>query len=144
LANMETVVITGAAGGMGSAAAALFRSKGYQVLGTDSQEIAGVDFQVVGDVADEVTWEKISAVIEQNDLEVVSLINIAGRNYFDLVDDAISDGDWYKTFGAISPQSQGGQYCKYEFNFCPDWHQWLLGICGNQRCGRLVDQGFSP
>ena len=56
---METVVITGAAGGMGSAVAALFRSKGYQVLGTDCQEIAGVDFQVVGDVADEVTWGKI-------------------------------------------------------------------------------------
>jgi meso-butanediol dehydrogenase / (S,S)-butanediol dehydrogenase / diacetyl reductase len=97
LANMETVVITGAAGGMGSAVAALFRSKGYQVLGTDCQEIAGVDFQVVGDVADEVTWGKISTVIEQNDLEVVSLINIAGRNYFNLVDDAIKS-EWLNMF----------------------------------------------
>ena len=94
---METVVITGAAGGMGSAVAALFRSKGYQVLGTDCQEIAGVDFQVVGDVADEVTWGKISTVIEQNDLEVVSLINIAGRNYFNLVDDAIKS-EWLNMF----------------------------------------------
>ena len=94
---METVVITGAAGGMGSAVAALFRSKGYQVLGTDCQEIAGVDFQVVGDVADEVTWGKISTVIEQNDLEVVSLINIAGSNYFNLVDDAIKS-EWLNMF----------------------------------------------
>ena len=94
---METVVITGAAGGMGSAVAALFRSKGYQVLGTDCQEIAGVYFQVVGDVADEVTWGKISTVIEQNDLEVVSLINIAGRNYFNLVDDAIKS-EWLNMF----------------------------------------------
>ena len=86
LANMKTVVITGAAGGMGSAAATLFKSKGYQVLGTDRGEIAGVDFQVVGDVADEVTWQKISAVIDKNNLEVSSLINIAGRNYFDLID----------------------------------------------------------
>ena len=85
---MKTVVITGAAGGMGSATATLFKSKGYQVLGTDREDITGVDFQVVGDVADEVTWKKISTVIEQEGLEVVSLINIAGRNYFDLVDDA--------------------------------------------------------
>ena len=88
MANMKTVVITGAAGGMGSATATLFKSKGYQVLGTDRTEIAGVDFQVVGDVADEVTWQKISAVIEQNGLEVMSLINIAGRNYFDLITEA--------------------------------------------------------
>ena len=52
---MKTVVITGAAGGMGSATATLFKSKGYQVLGTYRGQIAGVDFQVVGYVADEMT-----------------------------------------------------------------------------------------
>ena len=97
MANRKTAVITGAAGGMGSATAALFKSKGYQVLGTDRQEIAGVDFQVVGDVADEATWQKISSVIEQNGLEVVSLINIAGRNYFDLVEDA-KKSEWLNMF----------------------------------------------
>ena len=88
MVKMKTVVITGAAGGMGSATATLFKSKGYQVLATDREEIKGVDFQVVGDVANEATWQKISTVIEQNSLEVSSLINIAGRNYFDLIDDA--------------------------------------------------------
>ena len=97
MANMKTVVITGAAGGMGSAAATLFKSKGYQVLGTDRGQIAGVDFQVVGDVADEVTWQKISAVIDKNNLEVSSLINIAGRNYFDLVEDA-KKSEWLNMF----------------------------------------------
>ena len=94
---MKTVVITGAAGGMGSATATLFKSKGYQVLATDREEIKGVDFQVVGDVANEATWQKISTVIEQNSLEVSSLINIAGRNYFDLIDDA-KKSEWLNMF----------------------------------------------
>ena len=97
MANKKTVVITGAAGGMGSATATLFKSKGYQVLGTDREDITGVDFQVVGDVADEVTWKKISTVIEQEGLEVVSLINIAGRNYFDLITEA-KKGEWLNMF----------------------------------------------
>jgi NAD(P)-dependent dehydrogenase (short-subunit alcohol dehydrogenase family) len=97
LANKKTVVITGAAGGMGSATATLFKSKGYQVLGTDREDITGVDFQVVGDVADEVTWKKISRVIEQEGLEVISLINIAGRNYFDLITEA-KKGEWLNMF----------------------------------------------
>ena len=62
MVKMKTVVITGAAGGMGSATATLFKSKGYQVLATDREEIKGVDFQVVGDVANEATWQKISIV----------------------------------------------------------------------------------
>ena len=97
MANKKTVVITGAAGGMGSATATLFKSKGYQVLGTDREDITGVDFQVVGDVADEVTWQKISTVIEQNKLEISSLINIAGRNYFDLITEA-KKGEWLNMF----------------------------------------------
>ncbi len=82
---------------MGSATATLFKSKGYQVLGTDREDITGVDFQVVGDVADEVTWEKISTVIEQEGLEIISLINIAGRNYFDLITEA-KKGEWLNMF----------------------------------------------
>ena len=90
---MKTVVITGAAGGMGGATAALFKSRGYQILGTDNKKITGVDFEVVGDVADEATWQKITGVVEQNKLELTSLINIAGRNYFDLITDAKKD-EW--------------------------------------------------
>jgi meso-butanediol dehydrogenase / (S,S)-butanediol dehydrogenase / diacetyl reductase len=97
LANLKTVVITGAAGGMGSATAALFKSKGYQILGTDNREIPGVDYSVVGDVADEATWAQITAVIEQNNLSVSSLINIAGRNYFDLITEA-KKSEWLNMF----------------------------------------------
>ena len=97
LANLKTVVVTGAAGGMGSATVALFKSKGYEVLGTDNQMISGVDYSVVGDVADEQTWAKITAVIEENALEVSSLINIAGRNYFDLITDA-KKSEWLNMF----------------------------------------------
>jgi len=94
---MKTVVITGAAGGMGGATAALFKSRGYQILGTDNKKITGVDFEVVGDVADEATWRKITGVVEQNKLELTSLINIAGRNYFDLITDAKKD-EWLNMF----------------------------------------------
>ena len=97
LANLKTVVVTGAAGGMGSATVSLFKSKGYQVLGTDNQMISGVDYSVVGDVADEQTWAKITALIEENALEVFSLINIAGRNYFDLITDA-KKSEWLNMF----------------------------------------------
>ena len=82
---------------MGGATAALFKSKGHQVLGTDNQQISGVDYSVVGDVADEETWQKITAVIDENNLEVSSLINIAGRNYFDLITEA-KKSEWLNMF----------------------------------------------
>jgi NAD(P)-dependent dehydrogenase (short-subunit alcohol dehydrogenase family) len=94
---MKTVVITGAAGGMGGATAALFKSRGCQVLGTDNKGVNGCDFAVVGDVADEATWKKITKVIEQNKLEISSLINIAGRNYFDLITEA-KKSEWLNMF----------------------------------------------
>ena len=82
---------------MGGATAALFKSRGYQILGTDNKKITGVDFEVVGDVANEATWQKITGVVEQNKLELTSLINIAGRNYFDLITDAKKD-EWLNMF----------------------------------------------
>jgi NAD(P)-dependent dehydrogenase (short-subunit alcohol dehydrogenase family) len=94
---MKTVVITGAAGGMGSATAALFKSRGFLVLGTDNKEINGIDFAVVGDVADEATWQRITEIIKENKLQISSLINIAGRNYFDLITDA-KKYEWLNMF----------------------------------------------
>jgi NAD(P)-dependent dehydrogenase (short-subunit alcohol dehydrogenase family) len=94
---MNTVVITGAAGGMGSATAALFKSRGFLVLGTDNKEINGIDFAVVGDVADEATWQRITEIIKENKLQISSLINIAGRNYFDLITDA-KKYEWLNMF----------------------------------------------
>lgn len=87
---MKTVIVTGAAGGMGSATVNLFKSKGYRVLTTDRIDASGSDFHVVGDVSDEITWQKITKIIDVEALEISSLINIAGRNYFDLITEAKS------------------------------------------------------
>ena len=94
---MKTVIITGAAGGMGGATLNLFKSRGYKVLATDRVEVTGSDFQVVGDVSDEATWQKITKIIDQEALEVTSLINIAGRNYFDLITEA-KKSEWLNMF----------------------------------------------
>lgn len=94
---MKTVVITGAAGGMGNAAVTLFKSKGYRVLGTDQKKLTGADYQVIGDVSDEETWRKITKIIDHDKLELLSLINIAGRNYFDAITEAKKE-EWLNMF----------------------------------------------
>lgn len=94
---MQAVVITGAAGGMGRATVALFKARGYIVIGTDREKSDNSDFFVTGDVVDENTWQKISALIEIEKLSVCSLINIAGRNYFDLITDA-KKSEWINMF----------------------------------------------
>lgn len=94
---MKTVVVTGAAGGMGSATVELFKAKGFKVLGTDRTKTEQADYFVTGDVADEKTWNQILQVIEDNKLEIVSLINIAGRNYYDLITDA-KKSEWLNMF----------------------------------------------
>jgi NAD(P)-dependent dehydrogenase (short-subunit alcohol dehydrogenase family) len=94
---MKAVVITGAAGGMGGATVALFKAQGYKVIGTDREKSDNCDFFVTGDVADESTWQKITALIESEKLSVCSLINIAGRNYYDLITDA-KKSEWINMF----------------------------------------------
>jgi len=94
---MKAVVITGAAGGMGGATVALFKARGYKVIGTDREKSDNSDFFVTGDVADESTWQKITALIESEKLNVCSLINIAGRNYYDLITDA-KKSEWINMF----------------------------------------------
>jgi 3alpha(or 20beta)-hydroxysteroid dehydrogenase len=94
---MKTVIVTGAAGGMGSATVNLFKSKGYKVLTTDRIDASGSDFHVVGDVSDEITWQKITKIIDVEALEISSLINIAGRNYFDLITEA-KKHEWLNMF----------------------------------------------
>jgi NAD(P)-dependent dehydrogenase (short-subunit alcohol dehydrogenase family) len=94
---MKAVVITGAAGGMGGATVALFKARGYKVIGTDREKSDNSDFFITGDVADESTWQKITALIESEKLSVCSLINIAGRNYYDLITDA-KKSEWINMF----------------------------------------------
>ena len=94
---MSAVVVTGSAGGMGAAVVQLFRSKGFTIIGLDLKPSSSVDYSFVGDVHDEKIWEEISQCIRSNNLEVSSLINIAGRNYFDKIEDARLD-QWRDMF----------------------------------------------
>jgi len=94
---MTAVVVTGSAGGMGGAVAKLFRAKGFTVIGLDLKPSVEADHSFVGDVYDERIWVEITDFIASNKLEVSSLINIAGRNYFDTIDKAELD-QWRDMF----------------------------------------------
>lgn len=94
---MTAVVVTGSAGGMGGAVAKLFRAKGFTVIGLDLKPSVDADHSFVGDVYDEKIWAEITEHITRNKLEVSSLINIAGRNYFDTIDQAQLD-QWRDMF----------------------------------------------
>jgi NAD(P)-dependent dehydrogenase (short-subunit alcohol dehydrogenase family) len=94
---MNAVVITGASGGMGAATVSLFKSRGYKVIGTDRVKSDNCDFFISGDVADENLWLQITKLIETEQLKVNSLINIAGRNYFDLIT-AAKKSEWLNMF----------------------------------------------
>ena len=94
---MNAVVVTGSAGGMGGAVAKLFRAKGFTVIGLDLKPSKDAEHSFVGDVYDEKIWAEIAEFIMSNKLEVSSLINIAGRNYFDTIDQAQLD-QWRDMF----------------------------------------------
>lgn len=94
---MNAVVITGSAGGMGEATAKLFQSKGFKVIGLDLQPSKGLEYSFEGQVYDELVWEKIDDCIVKNNLKVKALINIAGRNYFDEIEQACLD-QWRDMF----------------------------------------------
>ena len=85
----KVAVITGAAGGMGSATAALFRSRGYEVGGVDrapATNDGGLYFQ--GDICDEAMWNEIAKTISDRFGHLDALVNIAGRNYLAIVEEA--------------------------------------------------------
>jgi dihydroanticapsin dehydrogenase len=94
---MSAVVVTGSAGGMGAAVVQLFRSKGFNVIGLDLKPSTKADYSFVGDVYDEEIWAEIVRFIDANNLEISSLINIAGRNYFDVIEEARLD-EWRDMF----------------------------------------------
>ena len=94
---MSTVVITGSAGGLGGAVSKLFRLKGFTVIGLDLEPSDGVEFSFEGQVYDEAVWTSIRDCIVSNDLKVEALINIAGRNYFDKIENARLD-QWRNMF----------------------------------------------
>lgn len=84
----KVAVVTGAAGGIGLAVAAELGQKGYDVIGVD--HVASIDGSFsnffINDICDESAWEKIGNIIESEYGSLDALVNIAGRNYYSLIE----------------------------------------------------------
>jgi NAD(P)-dependent dehydrogenase (short-subunit alcohol dehydrogenase family) len=77
----STVLITGVAGGIGSATAKVFRREGWQVVGVDKQslgsESSNVDWFVQSDVSQEAGWQQIYEEVNQKVGRLDGLVNNA-------------------------------------------------------------------
>lgn len=94
----RVVVITGAAGGMGSATVREFKSRGYVVIGIDqSGDHEVCDHFFRGDICDERLWESLAIAISEQYGKVDALVNIAGRNYLAPIESADLD-QWRNMF----------------------------------------------
>lgn len=95
----KVALVTGAAGGIGLAVACELRIKGYEVIGVDhiaSTNPAYVAF-FTNDICDEDAWGAIADFIEVKYGSLHALVNIAGRNYYSLLE--LSDLDeWRNMF----------------------------------------------
>lgn len=90
----KVAVVTGAAGGMGSAVVAEFHKHGFKVIGVDHKSgktksgKTECDEFFTGDICDEALWRTISTTISEKYGKVDALVNIAGRNYLSLINEA--------------------------------------------------------
>lgn len=85
----RVAVITGAAGGMGSATAREFKSRGYIVIGVDrTGSDPSCDHFFRGDICDEDLWSSLASAIAGQYGKVDALVNIAGRNYLSPIESA--------------------------------------------------------
>jgi NAD(P)-dependent dehydrogenase (short-subunit alcohol dehydrogenase family) len=85
---MKVAVITGALGGIGLETSKLFKERGYTVIGTDFADSTDSTFEryFKGSITDEKMWQEIQDYISQKHGHLDSLVNIAGRNYFDQIE----------------------------------------------------------
>jgi 2-keto-3-deoxy-L-fuconate dehydrogenase len=92
MAGNETrvAVVTGASGGLGRATCSLLKVNGYAVVGVDrsSSEPHDIDAFFSGDVCDESMWSSVVDHLKVAYGHVDALVNIAGRNYFDNIEDS--------------------------------------------------------
>jgi NAD(P)-dependent dehydrogenase (short-subunit alcohol dehydrogenase family) len=88
--DIHVAVVTGALGGIGASTCEVLAAKGYQVIGVDRQEgpTASITRLFVGDVCDEVLWKRVHDYVGETYGHLDALINIAGRNYFSLIEQA--------------------------------------------------------
>lgn len=61
----QTVVVTGAASGIGAAQAAAFKAAGAQVIGVDLQPMTGVTVAIQADVSDPETGKSLLLIIRR-------------------------------------------------------------------------------
>ncbi|NKI18688.1 SDR family oxidoreductase [Spongiibacter sp. KMU-166] len=115
--SKKTVVVTGAANGIGAATASAFAKQGHLVWITDRDENLGqsfakslsddgadVEFKQL-DVTNEEHWDALRAAIEEKGNRVDVLVNCAGRNDFGF----IADTPWKKV-AQVMDVNLGGAY----------------------------------
>jgi len=105
MTKQGTVVVTGAAGGMGSALSKLLLQRGYRVVGIDvnadrlstlSDELQSGQFiGLAGDIGDESFRASLLACVEAAE-SVVGLVNMAGLSKGNDIE-RISDEDWERS-----------------------------------------------
>ncbi|HRK31096.1 MAG TPA: SDR family oxidoreductase, partial [Tepidisphaeraceae bacterium] len=96
--RQKTAIITGAAGGLGAAVAALFRRNGYQLILTDvlpGTEEAGAVF-LQGDLSDRAFLESLVPTAIRHFGTIDSVVNIAAWRELKTMR-TITPGSWSKT-----------------------------------------------
>ena len=95
----KAVFITAVNGGIGKACADHFKSEGFIVLGTDLVEAPNnsVDKFYAGNITDEHMWLKVTQDLENSNIALDALVNIAGRNYYAEITEASLD-EWRDMF----------------------------------------------
>lgn len=95
--KQKVAVVTGAAGGIGLAVAHDLYTKGYHVIGIDQVPSANPEFELffTSDICDEEAWEAITNHVELEYGSLDALVNIAGRNYYSLIE--LSDLDSWRS-----------------------------------------------
>lgn len=97
---MKTIVITGAAGGIGSHLVDFFAQNGYTVIGVDKQEISTVHKSVIGiscDLADSMQVQAMTANITNKHPAINGIINCAATQRVASITAATPE-DWDATF----------------------------------------------